>query len=820
MGHTRKYTSDHNEWRPVTLSSSLRDAPDTSPAPMVTSYLQVTNITFSHRPTGNRGIEATGPTFRTSQPEVGLRNSSTFASFTTSATTTLQPSTFSTTFPSSPGIVTFSTENSRHLESSQVTFSDEENEFPDEEFSATFSSESLRDSQGIIGELNHLGVTAVGDNVQVSETGDNNFILTLQHLRPDGTQVPLELLISVDGRLISSVSSLSSTGIGHRAQSRKGLGDSELTLKELPLTVKRYVEELKNKTDSKLGISTQDDVHSSSGLPGQLSLNYDKSGNTAAQVRVDQVKNRSSRPIPAFLHPNKSTSHPILALFPTRAKGYLLPQPSRLTNLAFERQSSPASGLSRSSSVDFQDEKPRVNTKVWGSPSERSSISHREDTSVSSLHPRFPRPAKFHAQPNTDSFIPTHGSSGTLLKLDSSSKIINQKTRSNSSKKKLTSQLVSGSYSGFADWWPIPRLFQDRSHVNQDDQRKKVDETMDASSLEVVTITPAQNEKPIANLNADAEYLEASINSSKKRPEEMRYVTRESPSSLHIISALLANSTASYFGKNPHQAVLSNNFTRNGTSFSGHSPVHNDDSREAKRKTTPVFSFALQNKAPSRTIRDVGAFATQEGSPDTKVRIRLKVVNDPSELGNILSQNKGYPRQLVRTDHSFQNIPSKSVNPPVVFTQGHLPTHAKTIPSSYMKGTELYLVGAKEKVSFPPMATSSSSLLPQWLPAPTDLQRVSLLAHPVTKTQVNFSPPAAYVTPQHGHLIAAAPFSQNVYPSPRPSYFHFPGNQAQHQLVLAPVTRQAETAREVIVTPLFPPTVLVASHRERPWGVR
>ncbi|KAK3876365.1 hypothetical protein Pcinc_018847 [Petrolisthes cinctipes] len=107
------------------------------------------------------------------------------------------------------------------------------------------------------GDLKHLGVEAVRDDLHVSKSGDNNFILSLRQVKADGTEVPLELVINVDGQLIQAASNLAST---RTAQSRSSTGRIDIDLTNLPHNVKRYVDELQSILhDNQVSISETSD---------------------------------------------------------------------------------------------------------------------------------------------------------------------------------------------------------------------------------------------------------------------------------------------------------------------------------------------------------------------------------------------------------------------------------------------------------------------------------------------------------------------------------------------------------------------------------
>ncbi|XP_063889352.1 uncharacterized protein LOC135116071 [Scylla paramamosain] len=818
--HLGTSTVSPNDWRPVTFSPAFRESLETSPHPLVTSYLQVTNITFSRPPSGVTNFETPPPTIGTVSPKALFQATSPITNPTLPPTTTA----LHLITPSTP-------QDSRLL--------GDENEFLNVEFPPpTFTTGPVTDShhshhphQGIIGELNHLGVRAVGDNVQVSETGDNNFILTLQQVRQDGTQVPLELLISVDGRLISAASSLSSDST-HAAQRRRGLEDTEVDLQQLPRTVKRYVKELRGKTQHTGGSRTHDDVQDSSNSSGNvlhLALNNDTSKALILNAKLAPIKERGEQRTSDSLRAsgevgprNRDSFRLVSSSVPKKLP---FPHPARMTNAPRQWMPPPSTLPPRSFSDALQDSKFITVTTSPELSSHQITFSHR-DNSFPSL-----------STPSSRS-VPTAYPHGRESGWD-----ISQASQSQASQLNSKKHPVPEAHRLPADWW-TSQLFSERPHVIQnyfinfqDNQKKE----KAASGSKMVSTSDAAEGESLTRQNLGLGLRESFARGPQKRPAASNNITRKTSLSRQRLSSLL-NSTSNLFGEKSNSRT-NKGFPRFTFPMIVLDNMSNDRTkRKLKGQAAPVFSLSRPRKKTSnRTIRDVGDLASNVENADTKVKIRLKFAKSLTESGYIIPHNERV-LQPSSVGSSLYGDASKSIMTPSRSklqltlspvspiqtawrgvhassrTLGHTSPYITTnTRSSGRKGAQVWLADTIDRASFSSMEMSESQIQPQWRPSLSQGQEFALLAHPVTGDLLPF-PPSTDVTLHPRPMIASAAIAQDVFSPHRHSQIHILGSQAQHRPVLASATRQPSRVREYILSPVLPLDVVMAHQRERLWG--
>ncbi|KAK8393610.1 hypothetical protein O3P69_006730 [Scylla paramamosain] len=806
----------HQQQQPPFPPESL----ETSPHPLVTSYLQVTNITFSRPPSGVTNFETPPPTIGTVSPKALFQATSPITNPTLPPTTTA----LHLITPSTP-------QDSRLL--------GDENEFLNVEFPPpTFTTGPVTDShhshhphQGIIGELNHLGVRAVGDNVQVSETGDNNFILTLQQVRQDGTQVPLELLISVDGRLISAASSLSSDST-HAAQRRRGLEDTEVDLQQLPRTVKRYVKELRGKTQHTGGSRTHDDVQDSSNSSGNvlhLALNNDTSKALILNAKLAPIKERGEQRTSDSLRAsgevgprNRDSFRLVSSSVPKKLP---FPHPARMTNAPRQWMPPPSTLPPRSFSDALQDSKFITVTTSPELSSHQITFSHR-DNSFPSL-----------STPSSRS-VPTAYPHGRESGWD-----ISQASQSQASQLNSKKHPVPEAHRLPADWW-TSQLFSERPHVIQnyfinfqDNQKKE----KAASGSKMVSTSDAAEGESLTRQNLGLGLRESFARGPQKRPAASNNITRKTSLSRQRLSSLL-NSTSNLFGEKSNSRT-NKGFPRFTFPMIVLDNMSNDRTkRKLKGQAAPVFSLSRpRKKISNRTIRDVGDLASNVENADTKVKIRLKFAKSLTESGYIIPHNERV-LQPSSVGSSLYGDASKSIMTPSRSklqltlspvspiqtawrgvhassrTLGHTSPYITTnTRSSGRKGAQVWLADTIDRASFSSMEMSESQIQPQWRPSLSQGQEFALLAHPVTGDLLPF-PPSTDVTLHPRPMIASAAIAQDVFSPHRHSQIHILGSQAQHRPVLASATRQPSRVREYILSPVLPLDVVMAHQRERLWG--
>nr|XP_045602501.1 uncharacterized protein LOC123760760 [Procambarus clarkii] len=240
-----------------------------SPMPPLATFHRHTSITISQPSSMNTGSPApSAPAFGSPTPTVVFPISpliSTTPQTPTSTTTTFSPvisttsfapaistTTFGTPMPT-PHLVQTFTENSGGIIESQLISANTQNQNGNQHFSissADVTSQHNTDKapRDIVSEgLSEIDVLSVENDMQVSKTSDNNFILSLRQVKSDGTVVPLDLVINVDGRLVSAASKFAAGSTQTAERRHDDVDQISVDLQELPLTVKNYLSTLQTK---------------------------------------------------------------------------------------------------------------------------------------------------------------------------------------------------------------------------------------------------------------------------------------------------------------------------------------------------------------------------------------------------------------------------------------------------------------------------------------------------------------------------------------------------------------------------------------------